>query len=63
MKKLTLLVCALVVAGSVFACDGDKGGKKECCKKGAKKECCKKGEKKSCDKAKKASKEEAKKAS
>lgn len=45
MKKLTLLVGALVIAGASFACDGH--GKKACCKKdGAKKECCKKGEKK-----------------
>lgn len=50
MKKLSLLMCALMIAGVTFAGDGDKGGKKECCKKGAKKECCKKGEKKSCDK-------------
>lgn len=49
MKKLTLLLCGLMIAGVTFACDGDKG-KKECCKKGEKKECCKKGEKKSCDK-------------
>ncbi len=53
MKKLTLLLGALVIAGSVFACDGKKcdkeckkGEKKECCKKGEKKDCCKKGEKK-----------------
>ena len=49
MKKLTLLVGALVIAGSVFACDGDKKGGKSCCKKGEKKEaCCKKDEKKAC---------------
>jgi hypothetical protein len=43
MKKLTLLMGALMIAGASFACDGDKG-KKACCKKGeAKKECCKKG--------------------
>ncbi|WP_276132646.1 hypothetical protein [Polluticoccus soli] len=43
MKKLTLLLSALLIAGVTFACDGDKG-KKACCKKGeAKKECCKKG--------------------
>lgn len=51
MKKLTLLVGVLLIAGATFACDG---GKKDCCKKGAaKKECCKKGGKdckKSCDK-------------
>lgn len=45
MKKLTLLVAALTIAGATFACDGNK---KECCKKGAKKECCK--DKKHCDK-------------
>lgn len=45
MKKLTLLMGALMIAGASFACDGDKG-KKACCKKGeAKKECCKKGSK------------------
>lgn len=43
MKKLTLLLSALMIAGVTFACDGDKG-KKACCKKGeTKKECCKKG--------------------
>jgi len=47
MKKLTLLVAALTIAGATFACDGN--GKKACCKKGeAKKECCK--DKKHCDK-------------
>jgi len=49
MKKLSLFLCAMMIVGATFACDGDKG-KKACCKKGAKKECCKKGEKKSCDK-------------
>ncbi|RYD55125.1 MAG: hypothetical protein EOP56_17295 [Sphingobacteriales bacterium] len=49
MKKLTLLVGALMIAGASFACDGH--GKKACCKKdAAKKECCKKGEKKDCAK-------------
>lgn len=43
MKKLTLFLGALMIAGATFAHDG---GKKECCKKGEKKECCKKGEKK-----------------
>ena len=39
MKKLTLLVAVLTIAGATFACDGNK---KACCKKGsAKKECCK----------------------
>jgi hypothetical protein len=49
MKKLTLLVGALMIAGASFACDGH--GKKACCKKdGAKKECCKKGDKTAKDK-------------
>ena len=48
MKKLSLLLCALMITGVTFACEGDKG--KKCCKKEAKKECCKKGNKKSCDK-------------
>jgi hypothetical protein len=51
MKKLTLFLGALMIAGATFAHDG---GKKDCCKKGEKKECCKKGEKKE------AKKEEAK---
>ncbi|MCB0696871.1 MAG: hypothetical protein KDC07_05875 [Chitinophagaceae bacterium] len=50
MKKLSLLLVGLLIVGTTFACEGDKGSKKECCKKGEKKECCKKGEKKSCDK-------------
>lgn len=51
MKKLSLLLCALMITGVTFACDGDKD-KKGCCKKEAKKECCsKKGDKKSCDKS------------
>lgn len=54
MKKLSLLVCALMIAGATFACGGDGGKDKKCCKKDAKKECCKKGEKKSCDKDAKA---------
>ncbi len=41
MKKLTLLMGMLLIAGATFACDGDKG-KKACCKKSEKKECCKK---------------------
>lgn len=46
MKKLTLFVAALTIAGATFACDGNK---KACCKKGeAKKECCK--DKKHCEK-------------
>ena len=45
MKKLTLFLGALMIAGATFAQDG---AKKECCKKGEKKECCKKGEKKDC---------------
>jgi hypothetical protein len=66
MKKLTLFVAALVMAGSAFACDGSK----DCCKKGQKggKACCKKEaaasaahcEKKGCDKTAAAHKEEAK---
>lgn len=41
MKKLTLLLGALMIAGVTFACDGKD--KKACCKKGGeKKECCKK---------------------
>ncbi len=52
MKKLSLVMMALLFAGATFACDGDKG-KKACCKKDAKKECCKKGEKKGCDKSEK----------
>ena len=50
MKKLTLLLGALMIAGASFACDGKKEGK-ACCKKGDKKEakaCCKKGEEKDC---------------
>ena len=59
MKKLTLLLGVLMIAGASYACDGDKG--KACCKKGDKKECakgeakacCKKDEKKNCAHAKK----------
>lgn len=50
MKKLTLIVGALLIAGATFACDGDKKTKACCKKDGAKKECCKKGEKKDCAK-------------
>lgn len=50
MKKLTLLMGALMIAGASFACDGGKGDGKACCKKSEKKECCKKGEKKDCAK-------------
>ena len=56
MKKLTLLLATVLIAGSAFACDGSK----DCCKKGQKdgKACCKKEaaakaegcEKKGCDK-------------
>lgn len=66
MKKLTLLLGALMIAGASFACDGGKEGK-ACCKKGEKKEgkaCCKKDEKKNCshhDEAKKEEKKEDKK--
>lgn len=49
MKKLTLLMSALMIAGVTFACDGDKKAK-ACCKKGEKKECCKKSAK-GCDKS------------
>jgi hypothetical protein len=58
MKKLTLLLGALVIAGASFACDGKGKGDKACCKKEEKKECCKKGEKKSCHKEETAKKEE-----
>ncbi|MBN8670967.1 MAG: hypothetical protein ACK4EY_02065 [Flavipsychrobacter sp.] len=58
MKKLTLLLGALVIAGATFACDGKGKGDKACCKKGEKKECCKKGENKSCDKHETAKKDE-----
>jgi len=47
MKKLTLLLGVLMIAGASYACDGKKDGK-ACCKKGEKKECCKKDEKKAC---------------
>ncbi len=58
MKKLSLLLGMLMIAGATYACDGKKcdknckkeGEKKECCKKGEKKECCK--DKKHCDKDK-----------
>lgn len=49
MKKLTLFLGALMIAGASFACDGGKEAK-ACCKKGEKKECCKKGDKKDCAK-------------
>ncbi|GEM_PF-1998851 len=58
MKKLTLLLSALVIAGASFACDGKGKGDKACCKKSEKKECCKKGENKSCDKHETAKKDE-----
>ncbi len=58
MKKLSLLLCALMITGVTMAGDGDKG-KKDCCKKGAKKECCKKGAKKDCHKGDKAEAEKA----
>lgn len=54
MKKLSLLLGALMIAGASYACDGGKGDGKACCKKGEKKEtaaCCKKGDKKACTKA------------
>jgi len=53
MKRITLLLATLMIAGAVFAHDG---GKKECCKKGEKKECCKKNGKE-CAKDKEAKKE------
>jgi hypothetical protein len=59
MRKLTLLIGALLIAGASFACDGDKKEAKACCKKSEKKECCKKGDKKACAKDE-AKKEEAK---
>lgn len=43
MKKLTLLLGVLMIAGATYAGDGAK--EKGCCKKGEKKECCKKGAK------------------
>lgn len=57
MKKLSLLLGILMIAGASYACDGNKD--KACCKKGEKKECakstakacCKKGEKKDCAEA------------
>ena len=58
MKKLTLLLGALMISGAIYAGDGDGKKGKECCKKGEKKECCKKGEGKSCEK-KKADKKDA----
>lgn len=57
MKKLTLLLSALVITGAVYACDGKGKGDKACCKKGEKKECCKK-DSKSCDKHETAKKTE-----
>jgi hypothetical protein len=49
MKKLTLLVATLFIAGATFACGGHK---KSCCKKDeSKKECCAKGDKKDCKKS------------
>lgn len=58
MKKLTLLLCALMITGVTFAGDGDKD-KKACCKKGAKKECCsKKSDSKDCHKGDKTAKAE-----
>ena len=43
MRKLTLLIGALLIAGASFACDGDKKAAKACCKKEEKAACCKKG--------------------
>lgn len=48
MKKLTLFVGALMIAGFTFA--GDGGNKKACCKKGDKKEACAKKDDASCAK-------------
>ncbi len=45
MKKLFVLTAATLVMGSVFAHEGGKDKKKDCCKKESK-ECCKKGDKK-----------------
>lgn len=50
MKKWTLLMATLFIAGASYACEG-KCDKKNCCKKGAKKEgkaCCKKKDGKDC---------------
>ncbi len=60
MKKLTLFLGALMIAGASFACDGNKGDK-ACCKKTEKKACCKKGEKKDCAKTAEVKKEQEKK--
>jgi hypothetical protein len=48
MKKLTLILGALVIAGASFACDGKK--EKACCKKDekAKMSCCSKKSAKEC---------------
>jgi hypothetical protein len=64
MKKLTLFLGALMIAGVSFACDGKKEAK-ACCKKGDKKEakaCCSKDEKKDCKHAEAAAKKDEKKA-
>jgi hypothetical protein len=58
MKKLTLLMGALMIVGASFAGDG-KDSKKACCKKSEKSACCKK-DGKHCEKDAQAKKEEAK---
>lgn len=55
MKKVTLFIAALFVAGSAFAFDG------KCCK--GKKEACSKEKKEACAKGKGCCKKDAKKAS
>jgi hypothetical protein len=50
MKKLTLFLGALMIAGASFACDGGKDGKKACCKKEEKASCSKK-DNKHCEKS------------
>ena len=60
MKKLTLFLGALMIAGASFACDGGKKGDKACCKKTEQKACCKKGDKKDCAKTAEAKKAEKK---
>ncbi len=47
MKKVTLFLAALMIAGASFACEGDKKGDKKCCKQKTE---CKKGDKKACAK-------------
>ncbi|HQE12627.1 MAG TPA: hypothetical protein PLQ78_07765 [Flavipsychrobacter sp.] len=57
MKKLTLFLGALMIAGAAFACDGGKS-KKACCKKEEKTACCSKKDSKDCKSKESAKKEE-----